>query len=77
MASSATAATTFQGTAVMPRSGTLMLTWRCLGCPKVILTFYDYGGDYREHRCACKTWNILPRDQRRLIREVPRHRPTN
>lgn len=58
-----------------PSCGTLMLTWRCTGCRKVILTFYDYGGDYREHRCSCKTWNILPRDQRGLIREVPRHRP--
>jgi hypothetical protein len=60
-----------------PACGLLMMTWRCvnMACRKVILTFFEYGGDYREHRCECKTWNILPRDSDHLRREVPKYRP--
>lgn len=62
-----TATAAFVGTALPP----LLLTWRCVGCRRVVAKLEYDGRTIIEVKHHCNTWNRLPDHQDRLSVETP------
>ena len=64
-----TATATFSATAVLP---SVMLTWRCTGCRRIVARLQYDGRTVIEVRHGCNSWNRLPDDMHRLSAEGER-----
>lgn len=65
--STATAASRSPGT-----SPSLLLTWRCVGCRRVVAKLQYDGRTVIEVKHHCNSWNRLPDDAHRLRAEGDR-----
>lgn len=64
----ATASAAFIGTALPP----LLLTWRCVGCRRIVARLQYDGRTVIEVRHSCNAWNRLPEHVDRLSVEEGR-----
>lgn len=64
-----TATATFTATATLP---SLLLTWRCVGCRRVVAKLQYDGRTVIEVKHHCNSWNRLPDDAHRLRAEPGR-----